>query len=221
MIKNSSKDFKRKFLLAFTNQLIRAHTPRYFLDQQIKGRIKEVDQEKQSQETKFKTLKELKKEVPELFNKPYFKRTQEIRETPMKILRIPEPKLPPHLQYLRPTAKSDVKINLGKLNPLLADPQVKSIECNGENQKVIVRIPQPKPANIQLTKEEIDNIIDKFEQESKIPADEGFYRVAVGALVFSAIISDLTGSRFLIKKIPQQKQMPQRRMQEFRPMMRR
>jgi hypothetical protein len=117
-----------------------------------------------------------------------------------RVLRIPEPMLPERLRYLKPVPKN-VEINLGKLNPFIADPVVRMIECNGPGENVIVMVPGPKFANIVLDKDEIRDIISTFEEKSRIPAGEGIYNVAVGKLIFSAIISDVIGSKFTIKKM--------------------
>jgi hypothetical protein len=120
---------------------------------------------------------------------------------PSYVLRIPEPKLPPEFQYLRPVP-GERQIDLGKLNPLVKDPAVKSIECNGPGKRIVVIGSMGiKPTNIILTKEEIDNTIDKFSEISKIPVDFGIYKVVVGKLILSAIISDVVGTRFVIKKM--------------------
>ena len=52
-----------------------------------------------------------------------------------------------------------------------------------------------------LSKEEINEIIIKFSQASKIPTHEGVFRVAVGKFIFSAIISDVISSKFIIQKM--------------------
>jgi len=58
-----------------------------------------------------------------------------------------------------------------------------------------------KRTNIILNKEEIDQIIKKFSETAKIPLYEGIFRVVVGKLILSAIISDVIGSKFIIKKM--------------------
>lgn len=117
-----------------------------------------------------------------------------------RVLRIPEQRLPSQFQYLKPTFYN-VEVDLGKLNPFLEDPIVRKIECNGPGEHIVVMVPMPKYTNIVLSKEEIDEIIKTFEEKSKIPKEEGIYNVVVGKLVFSAIISDVIGSKFSIKKM--------------------
>ncbi|OGJ13019.1 hypothetical protein A3K62_00525 [Candidatus Pacearchaeota archaeon RBG_16_35_8] len=116
------------------------------------------------------------------------------------VLRIPEPRLPPNLQYLKPTPHN-VEIDLGKLNSLVQDPVVRRIECNGPGEYVVAMVPTPRYTNTILNKEEIEEIIKAFEKKSRIPAHEGIYNVVVGKLVFSAIISDVIGSKFSINKM--------------------
>lgn len=124
--------------------------------------------------------------------------TTQIRK-PM-VLRIPEPRLPPNLQYLKPTPHP-VEIDLGKLNSLVQDPVVRRIECNGPGEYIVAMVPMPRYTNIILNKEEIEEMIKIFEKKSRIPAHEGIYNVAVGKLIFSAIISDVIGSKFSINKM--------------------
>lgn len=116
-------------------------------------------------------------------------------------LRIPEPVLPPQFSYLKPTP-SERQIDLGKLNPLVQDPLVKSIECGGPEQNIIVMESSgAKKTSIILSKDEIDGIVEKFSKAAKIPVHEGVFRVVVGRLVFLAITSEIVGSRFIIRKM--------------------
>jgi type IV secretory pathway ATPase VirB11/archaellum biosynthesis ATPase len=109
--------------------------------------------------------------------------------------------LPPHLQYLRPIAR-DIKIDLEKLNSLIKDPAVKVIKCDGPDEHIFVSGSMGvKPTNTILSREEIDNVIKKFSEISKIPVQEGIYSVVVGRLILSAIISEVVGSKFMIKKM--------------------
>lgn len=128
-----------------------------------------------------------------------------INPTQKRILVIPEPTLPKHLEYLKPipSIKSEkIEIDLGKLNPLLKDPAVKVIEGNPDEVVYVSGTMGTQATRIVLTKEEIDEIIKKFSAISKIPIIEGIYRVVAGNLILSAIISEVVGSRFVIKKLP-------------------
>ena len=116
-------------------------------------------------------------------------------------LSIPKQALPPRFQYLRPTP-TNTEIDLGKLNPFLKDPMVMTIETSGPGQRVFVTGTMGrKKTNVFLSKEEIDEIIKKFSETTKIPTHEGIFRVVAGKLIFSAIISQNVGSKFVIKKM--------------------
>lgn len=114
---------------------------------------------------------------------------------------IPKTFLPLRFQYLKPTS-TKIDIDLRKLNPYVRDPLVGEIECSGANQKIIVSGTMGrKKTNLSLSREEIEDVINKFSEVSKIPVQEGLFKVVVGNYIFSAIVSNLITSRFVIKKI--------------------
>ncbi len=120
---------------------------------------------------------------------------------PPGALNIPNLPLPPTVQYIHPVP-GQRQVELGKIEPLVRDPLVKTIECNGPNERVVVTgMMGRKNTNIILTKEEIDSIINAFSTVSRIPAQEGFFKVAVGRLILSAIISKIVSSKFIITKM--------------------
>ena len=119
-------------------------------------------------------------------------------------LRIPEPHLPETVRDIRPTP-TNREIDLGKLNPLINDSLVKTIEYSGVNDKIIVTGGMGRKSTaISLTKEEADEIVNRFSYASRIPVHEGFFRVALGRLILSAVISNVEsiGSKFIITKLP-------------------
>ena len=119
------------------------------------------------------------------------------------ILKIPETRLPPQFAYLRPYATNEIDLDLGELNPFLADSAVNVIESNGPDKAVIVKGGMgTKPTNVILSEQEINNIIQIFSKKSKIPAGEGFTKIVLGKYVLSAIVSKETGSKFIITKLP-------------------
>jgi hypothetical protein len=113
--------------------------------------------------------------------------------------------LPPHIQYLRPTPMNK-DIDLGKINPLINDQMVRTIECYGQDENLVVKGAMGvKKTSIILGKEEVEDIIQRFSKETKIPVQEGVFKVVAGRLIFMAIISGLVGSKFVIKKmVPEQ-----------------
>jgi hypothetical protein len=221
------KDFRKEFILAFTKELIKNYNPEIILkirEEYLEKRKEEkIQRERKLKEFREKIQKELSDKIQEkkLFIKPQEEKVQispitkpiilppkriiplsnpiRKRESP-GILRIPEPKLPMRLQYLTPNP-SEKGIDLGKLNKYLNDPVVKTIECNGPDERIVIIDTLRKTTETTLSKEEIDEIVEKFSKATRIPIHEGIYKIAYGKFIFSAIISDVIGSKFIIKKI--------------------
>jgi hypothetical protein len=114
-----------------------------------------------------------------------------------------QPDLPTHLQELKPDfTQKPLDIDLGDLNAFLRDPNVKTIETEGADQRVSVSGTMgKKPTGIILDKEKIDEIINKFSKEAKIPVTEGLFKVTIGNTLLTAMISKTLGSRFILKKM--------------------
>ena len=211
---------KQFFLLLFTRELIKNSSGLFQLEKILEERNETT---KEPLKTAIKTT-EIKNGEPALIKSilsetPRKKNEEQLSvvEPPMliktnrreiseekrgyPILRIPEPKLPPEFQYLRPVPSSR-EIDLDKLNPIINDPQVKQIECDGPNKPIMVSGDMGRrPTGITLMNNEIEDVINRFSRASKIPVDFGVYRVVVGNLVFSAIISEIVPSKFTITKM--------------------
>jgi|TARA_Y100000294_G_C8507895_1_gene317485 hypothetical protein len=124
-----------------------------------------------------------------------------IKKMSLSPIIVPKSKLPPRLQYLKPTP-TDFEIDLEKLNPLIKDPLVKEIECIGVNKNIIVSgMMGRKKTDIILNREEVEQIIKIFSETAKIPIHEGVFKVVLGKLILSAVISNIIGSKFIIKKM--------------------
>jgi len=206
MLKRTSQDFRKIFLLEFTRQIIRnTKTEAIF---ELRERLKyqqELEREKIKKKerklTKSENLQRIFKEPLKKIRKPLLNPRHSLKSA---VLRIPEPRLPFHLQYLKPYA-TNIEIDFGKLNPLLKDLKVREIECQGENTNIIVRGEMGmKRTSIILTEEEINQIIDIVSTTSKIPKEEGLFRAVIGKINFSAIISE-NGSKFIMRKIINQR----------------
>ena len=211
-----SQNFKRIFLLTFTKELIAHSAKRDIIKLQSIIESKELERKEKPLgwpiRTFTKKIKEIKIPAQEIFERsieiPPIKKPVEIQIKPRPfakfakpLLFIPEPKLPPHLEYLKPTATTEVEIDLLKLNPLIKDSAVKIIEADPDERVIVGGTMGTKPTDIILNKEDIDKVINKFSETSKIPVNEGIYRVVVGNLILSAIISETIGSKFIIKKM--------------------
>ncbi len=118
-----------------------------------------------------------------------------------RVLRTPMPRAYPKVEYIRPVP-TKTQIDLVKINSLITDPVISQIECGGADKNIIVRSSMgTKQTNIVLSDSDINEIIDKFSEKSKIPVQEGIFKVAVGELIFTAVISKTISSRFIIKKM--------------------
>lgn len=183
-----------------------------------KSKEPETKKEKEKEEIK-KLLKEKKeksspKEIKKRLEKP--RRIPQTRER--AVLRVPETRLPKQFQYLKPQP-NERDIELGKLEDLANDPNVREIECNGPEKNVYVRGRMGyQPTQINLSENEISDLLERFSNKSQIPIMAGNYHVAVGDLTLTAQIKEDRGkSTFIIKKMhpgqrapqPQRQKMPQ------------
>jgi hypothetical protein len=203
--KSPSEEFRKRFIYEFTRHLIINSAPIDVLkfQQEMMEKSEKKLEKPVSEDIKeivHETLQPLQKTAPldskkELFPKRRMKGFGENR------LFIPKIALPERFNYLRPSATNQ-GIDLGELNPYLGDPLVKTIECPGEGSNILVRgsIGNKKTAVI-LDENAIRGVIQKFSEASKIPLQEGFFKVAVGRYVLMAIYSESVGSKFIIQKI--------------------
>ena len=220
MEKTFSEDFKKIFLLAFIVELIK-----HSKNSDISNLQKIIELEESKIKEKIPSAFPVEKSIPPKLKESILAREKKIiiparttfaipalktvnPQIPHPSLIIPEPKLPSHLEYLRPIPDQSVEIDLSKINPLIKDSAVRVIEGN-PNERVIVNGSMgTRPTNIVLNKEDIDRIINKFSETAKIPVNEGIYKVVVGNLILSAVISEVVGSRFVIRKIILQREQP-------------
>lgn len=141
------------------------------------------------------------------FQKPFQKQIRKPMQKPMqkpisrKFLRKPVQKQ--IVRSIKPEAQQAPKgFKIGKLDRLLNDPLIQSIECPGGNQNVLIKkYNKMTSSNIRLTKEEINQIITDFSMQAKIPIVGGILKAAVGDLLISAVVSEVVGSRFIINRI--------------------
>lgn len=112
---------------------------------------------------------------------------------------------PPVQQIAPPNAPQEAPVALsqdyGKITPLLNDPSVSTIECPGAGRALmIIRAGQKQGTKISLSAEEIKEILQKVSDAVHIPLLEGVFRAAVDNFSINAVISEMIGSRFVIKK---------------------
>jgi len=212
-----SKEFQKFFLLQFTRELILNSDVNLFRlkniveekKQELPFEVKEVlkEREKKLEENKdpFADFEEKKEErIPfpkKQFGIPLPPKHLIKKKFHQRVLRIPEPRLPLRLQYLRPTP-TNVQIDLGKLNVLIQDPMVREIECDGPDEVLVVKGTMGrKNTSIMLSRQEIDWVLGQFSQQAKIPINEGIVKIVVGSLILSAVVSETKDPEFVIKKM--------------------
>ncbi len=131
---------------------------------------------------------------------PMNRRVPQIRR-PRQIMRPPQTNFN---QMTRQATTADFLMSpegYGKLQPLLVDPTVTSIECPGANKLLtIIRTGQVQGTRISLTQEDINSLLKKVSEKSRIPLVDGVFRAAVDNFIISAVVSGVIGSRFVIKK---------------------
>jgi hypothetical protein len=107
------------------------------------------------------------------------------------------------IKKIKPEAEQrPTGFSLGKIEKILRDKTIQSIECPGPGKKVLVKkLSKINSTSLTLGQPEITNIIQKFASQAKIPIMGGILKAAVGDMVISAVISEYVGSRFIINRL--------------------
>ena len=125
--------------------------------------------------------------------------------------RIPPPKAPPikkiAVKQIQQLKSLIMPINLGKLNALLSDKAVLSIECTGPAKPILInKSGTIQTTNVSLNENEIKKVIFDFAEKTRIPIEGGVFRASLDGISISAVISEFVGTRFVIEKsYPSQK----------------
>ncbi|MEK6875069.1 MAG: hypothetical protein AABX30_00090 [Nanoarchaeota archaeon] len=204
LLKETSQRVRAIILIEFTKELIRnsktAET--IAIEKLLREKIKESLEARRRQ-----------KQLYEIMDNRYFSPEEQNRNLgflnfqkqrmrkiyPQRVI-IKTPSLPYTVSNITPQP-TPFQIDLGKLNQIIKDASVSVIECNGPEKNLTVKQgSKAKTTSIQLTSEEISQIIEIFAQEAKIPIEEGVFKVAVGNLTLTAIISEAVSPKFTIEK---------------------
>ena len=113
------------------------------------------------------------------------------------------PVVPSKFQIVPPVPSGNVELgqDYGKLMPLLGDVSVSTIECQGAGKPLmVIRAGRRQLTRISLGTGEIKDILDKVSDAVHIPILEGVFRAAVDNFSINAVVSEIIGSRFVIKK---------------------
>ena len=138
--------------------------------------------------------------------RPVPPRVMHQRHVPPRHVHLPRVPTVPHTPFPNPLQPKVNKTTghvegYGKINAFLEDPTITTIECPGPGKPiVIVRAGQRQITRIVLGPDEIQDILDTVADEAHIPLLEGVFRAAVDSFAISAVISEMIGSKFVIKK---------------------
>jgi len=128
---------------------------------------------------------------------------------PLPVVPFPSPQMP---QVIMPRpiapappaaqlAPSIFPIDIGRLNRLASDPAVSMIECLGSKIKLkIKKDSSTAESETILDDNEIKSIINKFSEASKEKVTEPVFKAAFGGWELTAVVSDIVGSRFILKR---------------------
>ena len=205
-LKNISKNYKYFILLQFTKEILK-NTERYkakIEEDSLKNKVNKIIEKNFSEKRTIeipelippeKLFKQKKLNFSTQYNKPLRK-----IKPPRRLMMPRTIPLPPTVRNIRPVPQH-TQIDLKKLTPFVRDMTVTSIICNGPNENIIVRRGSEKrETNLNLTVEEMDEIVESFAHTSKIPIED-FYKVVVGNLELNAIDPKGESPRFIITKI--------------------
>ncbi len=143
-----------------------------------------VDFSKKNDESKLKT-NEQNNTTQKFEQSPKIKKPTELEETP-KEEKTPQPR---HTQ------------NLHKVEQMIQDPSVAVIECPGPGKFIIIKKGFKRfPTRVILNKDEINEILNYYSEEAKIPRIGGIFKAIIDNQVLTAIDSPHAGPRFIITK---------------------
>jgi len=128
--------------------------------------------------------------------------SHQMAAVPQKPFEMNRPKdIPPVTGVAPVSGEATLSHDYGKITPLLNDPSVSTIECQGKGKPLmIIRAGMRQVTRIVLSADEIKGILQKISDAIHIPLLEGVFRAAADNFAINAVISEMIGSRFVIKK---------------------
>ena len=88
-----------------------------------------------------------------------------------------------------------------KISALLKDPIITEIECRGADQPLMIKRGNAlQSTKISLSEQEIQAILTECSQKTNIPIIEGTFKAAMDTIIITAVVSEILGARFIIKK---------------------
>jgi len=115
---------------------------------------------------------------------------------PQDLGRKPEPPRPAQASFPR-----IADIDFGNVTPLIQNPSINMVECPGPGKNLIIRTYNiRKPANIQLSLEQMQNIVNQFSKKARVPLINGLFRAWIDKFLVSSIIAQGQPMNFIIQK---------------------
>ena len=191
------------FIKEFTKELILNSSPAYLRDKKIESKSKEL---------------EIKEEIEQILKRPLeiekeasMYKALEVNKPKIRQIKTSTDYIQPNIRKRRetmeiPYIEESGEFQVGKINSMIKDPNVISIECPGPNKFVIVStLGKVILSKLMLNADEINFILDNFSREARIPRIEGVFKAIVNNLIITAIDSEFAGPRFIITKIKKTK----------------
>lgn len=102
------------------------------------------------------------------------------------------------------TPENITAIGLEKIDEILKDQSVQTVECPGPNKQILVyKSGAIQAANFSLTSDEIKNVMKEISEKTRIPMMSGVFKASYGNLLVTAVMSEFVGTRFIVQKKPQ------------------
>lgn len=168
---------KNTFLEEFTEELI--------LNSLSLGLKQELEEKNKLRENQLNLLLAPKLEFKE-----------ELEEKPEEEIDLEEEELKEKLKL------PEGDFSLGRIESILLDDSVISIECAGPGRYLLInRRGRNMPVHMSLTKQEIEDILNYFSKETRIPRIGGIFKAILNNMIITAIDSEFAGPRFIITKM--------------------
>ena len=112
-----------------------------------------------------------------------------------------QPGLPQSQKPQQLTHSRIADIDFGGVTPLIQNPAINMVECPGPGKNLVIRTYNiRKPANIQLSAEDMKSIVTQFSKKARVPLINGLFRAWIDKFLVSSIIAQGQPINFIIQK---------------------
>ena len=91
--------------------------------------------------------------------------------------------------------------SLAKINSLLADSGIGTIECPGPGLPIVIErggMMQNTPFNFSV--DELSTLMQEISDKTRIPLGSVIFKASLGDAIITAVVSEYAGTRFIIQK---------------------